>query len=72
MVCGESTAFGSFTVTIPVALPAGSDCVFNTKFSGKQVLLSVVVVQLRDDPTEAPIHETDDETLKFSEPLPML
>src|SRR5579872_6741059 len=53
MVCGASTAFGSLTVTMPVAVPAGSELVFNDRLMGRQVCAARVLVQAREAPTAA-------------------
>jgi hypothetical protein len=53
-------------VTIPVAIPAGSDAVFSANSSGRQT--PDRVVQARDAPTVAVTQETDEVRFKFNEP----
>ena len=66
MVWGASTALGSLTVTIPVAMPAGRPEVFKANWSGMQ--RPGCDEQARCAPTEPPIQETDEESVRLSEP----
>ena len=63
MVWGASTALGSLTVTMPVAIPAGRPEVFKANWSGVQT--PGRDEQARWAPTEAPIQETDDARLQI-------
>jgi hypothetical protein len=74
MVCGASTTLAApFTVTLPVYVPAASAEVFSANWIGTHVALALVVVQVRGDPTDVAIHETDDTgLLNESEPSPAL
>src|ERR1035437_3049703 len=70
MVWGASTALGSLTVTMPVAVRAGRGEVFKANWSGVQIETpgGCGGEQARCAPFEASMQETDEERLRFSEP----
>jgi hypothetical protein len=53
-------------------MPAGSELVFSARLIGMQLEAARVTVQARADPTDGAIHGTEDDTVRLSDPLPVL